>query len=377
MPKIHASIACNLDLHLLRAALPLFTSEKVAAIEWSFDTLFKVKHIPAWFVDLLMSYSEADRLIGHGVFFSLFSGRWSKEQEGWLRHLQKVSKHFNFQHITEHFGFMTGANFHDGAPISIPFTAKTLSIGQDRLQRIQQACACPVGLENLAFSYSLSEVERHGDFLAQLVAPVNGFLILDLHNFYCQLHNFNLPFEILLEKYPLPLVREIHISGGSWEASEISPGKNIRRDTHDDAVPDTVFDLLAKTIPRCPNLRFVVLEQMGTALTSEAEQAAFQQDFLRMEALLAVHNATDLLGEVQDFMPADRFSFGEPLMDETLYQQQQELASILEKEKSWEDAQRRLAVSSLAETDWEIEKWAPEMLETVLRIAQKWKGETS
>ena len=136
MPEIFSSISCNLDKNILSAALPLFTAEKVDAIEWSFDTLFKFKNIPGWFIELLKTFGMENRPIGHGVYFSLFSGGWSKEQQDWLSHLERVSEIFQFDHISEHFGFMTGQNFHQGAPISIPFTTTTLAIGRDRLKRI-------------------------------------------------------------------------------------------------------------------------------------------------------------------------------------------------------------------------------------------------
>jgi len=250
-PKILSSIACNLDSNILRAVLPLLAEERVQAIEWSFDALFNVQNIPSWFDELIQTYANAGRLVGHGVFFSLFSGRWQTEQQEWLNHLRQLSQSLQFDHITEHFGFMTGANFHEGAPLGLPFTETTLAIGQDRLKRIQNACACPVGLENLAFAYSLDEVKRHGDFLEQLLRPINGFIILDLHNLYCQLHNFDLSYEAVIDLYPLEMVREIHISGGSWEACEAVPARSIRRDTHDDGVPYEVFELLKKTIPQC------------------------------------------------------------------------------------------------------------------------------
>ena len=169
MQKINASISCNLDPNILLTSLPLFETEKVDAIEWSFDTLFKIKDIPGWFSELLQTFSHAGKLTGHGVYFSLFSGRWSKEQQAWLTQLKNLSVAFQFDHITEHFGFMTGENFHTGAPLSIPFTPQTLAIGQDRLKRIYYACNCPVGLENLAFAYTLEDVQKHGDFLQQLL----------------------------------------------------------------------------------------------------------------------------------------------------------------------------------------------------------------
>lgn len=237
MPRILSTVACNLDADILAACLPLMEESRVEAIEWSFDALFKVKEIPPWFLELLTAYSKEKRLIGHGVFFSLFSGKFLQEQKDWLKQLKQTCSDFQFDHITEHFGFMTGKDFHHGAPLNIPFTQTTLAIGRDRLKRIYEASNCPVGLENLAFSYSLDETKRHGIFLEQLLEPVNGFIILDLHNLYCQINNFDIAFDELITLYPLDKVREIHISGGSWDDSVTEPGRRVRRDTHDDAVP--------------------------------------------------------------------------------------------------------------------------------------------
>ena len=103
MSGIHSTLACNLDDNVLLACLPLFESEKVEAIEWSFDTLYKKRDIPEWFVSLLKIFSLENRLIGHGVYFSLFSGRWTEAQQQWLTHLEKISKHFrsvSYTHLT-------------------------------------------------------------------------------------------------------------------------------------------------------------------------------------------------------------------------------------------------------------------------------------
>ncbi len=373
MSKVLSSLACNLDGHILTAALPLLAADRVQAIEWSFDALFKLKEVPTWFTDLLHEYAAAGRLLGHGVFFSLFSGRWSNEQEDWLRQLKKLSAEYRFAHITEHFGFMTGEHFHAGAPISIPFTRSTLALGRDRLQRIYEACQCPVGLENLAFAYSLDEVRSHGHFLEQLIEPINGFIILDLHNLYCQLHNFEMPFADLIRLYPLERVREIHISGGSWEESALLPGKAIRRDTHDDAVPKEVFDLLQQALPLCPNLQFVVLEQIGTGLHTPAHREQYQRDFLQMQTLVQQHNERSAVIPVNDFLPPTLAPLSAPLEDATLHTQQQELSQILEGAADYEAAVAQLQSSTLAHSAWQIEDWAPHMVETVLKIAQKWK----
>ncbi len=377
MAKIISSIACNLDRNILAAALPLFKSGETEGIEWSFDALFRPPDLPDWFAELLTEFGRAGRLVGHGVFFSLFSGKWRPEQQEWLDHLRRTAETFQFDHISEHFGFMTGADFHRGAPLPLPFNRQTLRLGQDRLARIQEACQRPVGLENLAFAYSPDEVAQHGAFLDQLLEPVNGFLILDLHNLFCQVRNFNLDFENAIQLQPLDRVREIHVSGGSWEVSEAEPGRKIRRDTHDGAVPQEVFELLKWAIPRCPNLRFVVMEQLGTALRSPASHEQFRTDFLKMKKICAAGNLpkgkpktpteNDFLPKTKPQQPA------QPAEDLQLWAQQQALSGILETAAQPGEAMHRLANSPLAGTDWDIENWQLPMLETALRIAQKWK----
>jgi uncharacterized protein (UPF0276 family) len=372
MSELFSSIACNLDSNILQAALPLFEKGEVEAIEWSFDALFRFQDIPNWFADLIRAYATEQRLIGHGVFFSIFSGKWKTEQEKWLAHLSEVARQFSFQHITEHFGFMTGENFHAGAPMSVPLNTQTLAIGRDRLQRIYEACHCPVGLENLAFAYSLEDVKQQGYFLEELLRPVNGFIILDLHNLYCQLYNFNVDVQRLIHSYPLGRVREIHISGGSWEDSPLTPNKRVRRDTHDDAVPEAVFQLLAEVIPLCPNLNYVVLEQIGTGLQSMDSHLQYQRDFRKMKAIVSRFAMSSAIQN--DFSPGHLPHLPQPVEDELLARQQLELSNILENAADHQEAQRMLQASSLFQSSWHIENWAPHMLETALQIAQKWKA---
>ncbi|MFC0773777.1 multinuclear nonheme iron-dependent oxidase [Terrimonas alba] len=373
MPKILSATACNLDADILAACLPLMEESRIEAIEWSFDALFNVKQIPSWFMELLTAFSNEKRLIGHGVFFSIFSGKWLQGQQDWLKQLKQTCETFQFDHVTEHFGFMTGNDFHHGAPLNIPYTQTSLDIGRDRLKRIYDVCRCPVGLENLAFSYSLDETKRHGTFLEQLLEPVNGFIILDLHNLYCQVNNFDISFEEIIALYPLDKVREIHISGGSWEDSLTDPGRKVRRDTHDDAVPEEVFDLLKMTVGQCPNVKYVVLEQLGNGLVTNESKQSFYKDFLMMENIVREKNNMPSSPPANCFLPLSFSLPGNIVEDETLYQQQSELSFILESSASYNEAMHLLKKSSLASSAWQIENWEPYMIETAIKIAQKWK----
>lgn len=367
MNKKFSGIAIDLDKDIINASLPLFSQGSVECIEWAFDTLIKDDQLPVWFFNLLQEYSKENRLIGHGIFYSLFAARWTNQHQQWIEYLKELIKGIRFNHVTEHFGFMTGSDFHHGAPLPIPFNDKTLTIGIDRLKRLADTVQCPVGVENLAFSFSPEEVKVHGEFLQKLVEPVNGFIILDLHNFYCQYHNFQISPADLVGAYPLDMVKEIHISGGSWD---IVNDSSIRRDTHDDTVPDEVFSLLENVISKCPNVEFVIQEQLGSGLQSQEAQEKFRADFHKMKSIAdRTHSLSDKRNR---FLLKDFLLDPQPLEDEDLFQQQQQLVGILENSKDAVDARQMLYTSNLY-TSWKVNTWDDDMLETAIRIANKWK----
>jgi len=174
---------------------------------------------------------------------------------------------------------MTAGNFHRSAPLPVPLTNETLRLGQDRLQRLHETSLVPIGLENLAFAFGMSDVLEQGDFLDRLLEPFDGFLVLDLHNLYCQVCNFNVPFDKLLFSYPLDRVKEMHVSGGSWKKSSL--GETLRQDTHDDKVPEEISEYLPLALERCPNTEVIVFERLGGTLPESAHQE-FQEDFQRL-----------------------------------------------------------------------------------------------
>ena len=151
------------------------------------------------------------------------------------------------------------------------------------MQQLAKVAKVPIGLENLAFAFGLPDVMSQGIFLDRLLAAVDGFLLLDLHNLYCQIHNFNLSALEILARYPLDRVKEIHISGGSWSQHG---SRKIRRDTHDNAVPAAVFELLATVVNLCPQLEFVIFERIGNTLKTASSQAQFRRDYHRIVKII-------------------------------------------------------------------------------------------
>lgn len=264
----------------------LFEDGRVESLEWSFDFTWNGVVVDPWAQELIDKFSEANALTGHGVNLSPLSARFSKRQKEWLTRAKEEFKTRKYVHASEHFGFSEAGPIKHGAPLTVPMDDASLSTGKEMLKRYADATQCPVGLENLAFAFSVNDVKRQGQFIDELISSVDGFLLLDLHNIYCQIANFGVSELELLNSYPLYKVREIHISGGSWSPSVSGKRAAVRRDTHDDGVPQEVFNLAALALKLCPNIEFVILERLGNTMFSLESQSEFRDDFESMEQIL-------------------------------------------------------------------------------------------
>jgi uncharacterized protein len=286
-PRVGLSLMLEADF--LRAAYPLFADGVVEVLEWSFDVGWPPTSVPDWAKELLRHYSDAGQLLGHGVSYSVLSAGIESTQNLWLDSLDRELQQRSYRHITEHFGFSATRNFHQSAPFPVPLTPATLRVGQDRLRLLREHAKMQVGLENLAFAFHRRDVDNQGRFLDALLEPVDGFLLLDLHNLYCQVCNFGLPLDELLASYPLERVRELHVSGGSWSVPTVGPNlAPVRRDTHNGDVPDEIFAWLPIVLSRCPNVEAVILERMGGTLSPD-DDVPFRRDYRRLREV--VHGA--------------------------------------------------------------------------------------
>ncbi|MDF1663654.1 MAG: DUF692 family protein [Planctomycetota bacterium] len=268
----------------IAAAYELFEAGEVDVLEWSFDMAF-ARALPEWASSLLSHYSEQSALLGHGVTLSLFSPDWQARQDQWLETLGEELKARRYLQVSEHFGFMTSSSFHDGSPMPLPHSPDALQFAVERLRKLQSFCPCPVGLENLSLVFNREQAFEHGRFLGEVLAAVDGYLVLDIHNLFCLTENFQIePFK-LLESYPLDRVREIHISGGSW--FQRPGGRKLRRDTHDGPVPTDLFEWLSELLKLCPNIGFVILERIAGTMQDPRDQSGFRDDYRRLKDVVA------------------------------------------------------------------------------------------
>lgn len=275
------------DADWLGAALPLLHAGEVEALEWGFDSGWYERPAPGWLSELADHYSTAERLIGHGVTFSVLSAI-SDHHDEWLRRFAEECARRRYLHISEHFGMMRTRNFHQGAPLPVPYDPALVRLAVSRLQRMKELSGgTAIGLENLALAFTADDVRGHAAFILELVEPVDGFFLLDLHNLYCQSQNFGIPLQDLVSLFPADRVCELHLSGGSWsEVTVNGSSTTVRRDTHDDRVPDELFEVLPFALARFPKLRAVTFEQLGIGLRTAEARAGFHDDFHRIKEIV-------------------------------------------------------------------------------------------
>ncbi|WP_284464098.1 DUF692 family multinuclear iron-containing protein [Chryseobacterium sp.] len=362
MRKPLLGLSMMAETEFVSAILPLLQSNSVDVLEWSFDTLYHTKE-PDWLGDLLNFFSENNRLIGHGVYYSLFDARWTERQNIWLNKLKKEVKKRRYNHITEHFGFMNTENFHQGVPLPVSLHSKTLQIGKDRIFRLQEALDIPVGIENLAFSFSIDDVREQGLFLDKLIEDTDGFLILDLHNVYCQSCNFEVEMREIINSYPLDKVKEIHLSGGSWQNS-VYGKKLIRRDTHDDVIPEEILSVLPWVFSQCQNLEYVIIERLGHTIHLESEKDDFLKDFAKVEKLIS---ESDWRDQKKNNWNKKELKLSEsPLEDMLLHEEQTMLTRLL-----FDSADVSL-IKNQEFHYFKTDNWDPEMILTAQNIIKKW-----
>jgi uncharacterized protein (UPF0276 family) len=278
------------------AALPLFDEGLIEALErdidagWGYTPDSSRHEIEPWQLEIFDHYAASDALYGHGVWLSVMSGQWTPRQEQWMRELARECAARRYQHVSEHFGWMTAGDYWRNTLLPLPRTRATVALGIDRMKRMADAAQRPVGLEVLATVLTPADALEQGAFLDEILAPIGGFLLLDVHNVWTLAHNLSLDPIALLDSFPLARARELHVSGGSWY--EVPQGR-LRMDSHDGDVPDELWPLVRHALARCPSLDVVFLERRADTLAAPAAQERYRADFLRLRAEVDVAYASE------------------------------------------------------------------------------------
>ena len=252
------------------AALPvdLYRSDLVAFVEITPETLCRqrrtgsdvqIEIIP----DRLATAQQTCAglpVVVHGVELSIGSAHGLNN--AYLKMLDSFQKEWPFVWHSEHLGFQTIAGDNNstleiGVPLPMPATVEAVELVAGRSATIMGRYDVPFLLENPAHYFSdLPTDQEIGDeyrFLTALTQKSGCYLLLDLHNLYCNAVNHYFDARDALNSIPLDRVIEIHVAGGSWR-------DGFWMDAHDGRVPEPVWELLEYALPIAPNVRGVVFE---------------------------------------------------------------------------------------------------------------------
>jgi uncharacterized protein (UPF0276 family) len=163
---------------------------------------------------------------------------------GYLRRLRALADTIKPLWLSDHVSWtgVGGINSHDLLPL--PYTGEALDVLVRNVLDAQEALGRALVLENPStyLSFADNTMDEPG-FLKALCERTGCFLLLDVNNIVVSATNHGLDTEAWIERLPLDRVRQIHLAGHSR-------GVDMLVDTHDAPVPDTVWDLYRRFVPR-------------------------------------------------------------------------------------------------------------------------------
>jgi len=180
-------------------------------------------------------------VITHGLSTCL--GAVEPFDAGYLRQLGALLSELEIPWHSEHLclGGVDDRFFHDLLPL--PFTEEAAAIASRRLIEVRDAIGAPLALENVSY-YAPQGADglAEADFVVEVLERADAKLLLDVNNVYVNGRNFGFDPKAYIDKVPKERVVQIHVAG------HYVRDDGLRIDTHGEAVPDDVYQLLDYTL---------------------------------------------------------------------------------------------------------------------------------
>ncbi|MEV6638299.1 DUF692 domain-containing protein [Actinoplanes sp. NPDC051470] len=181
-------------------------------------------------------------VVPHGVRLSL-GGAEPVEPER-VRHLARVAERVGAPLVSEHIAFVRAGGVEAGHLLPIPRSRESVDAIVANVKRTQAELSVPIALEPIAAVFDWPDNElAEGDFLTEILEQTGALLLLDVANVYANAINRGTEPAALFDRIPLERVAYVHVAGGAEH-------DGIYHDTHTDAVPQVVFDLVAELCSR-------------------------------------------------------------------------------------------------------------------------------
>lgn len=202
---------------------------------------------PLHFLD---RFRERYPLVMHGVSMSI--GSVDPLDMQYLRDLKALAQRVEPEWISDHLCWtaVDGVNLHDLMPL--PYTEEALMHVARRVRQVQDFLGRRILLENVSsyVTYTHSQMQEW-EFLAALTAEADCDLLLDVNNIYVSSVNHEFDADAFLAAIPAQRVRQMHLAGHQRQGGYLI-------DTHDQPVPEAVWDLYRSAVARFPNVSTMI-----------------------------------------------------------------------------------------------------------------------
>ena len=213
--------------------------------------------------------------VAHGLAFSLGTPLEGDEArtDAWLARLRADHRSFDFAWLSDHLGYTISDGLEGVLPLPLPSTPDAVAAVAVRMRRLASVVPT-VAFENPVTYFAGADPAGEPDFLNAIARAAPCSMLLDLHNVHCQAVNLGIDPEDYVDRLDLDRVVELHVSGGrESEASWLPSRRVFRLDSHDGPVPEVVWSLLERVLPRCRNARGLVVERLNGTVDATSLEA--------------------------------------------------------------------------------------------------------
>ena len=181
-------------------------------------------------------------VIPHGVRLSL--GGAEPVDATRVEHFAAVADRLGAPLVSEHIAFVRAGGVEAGHLLPLPRTREAVDAVVANVRLLQQSLTVPIALEPIAALFDWPDDElTEAQFLTEILDRSGAHLLLDVANVYANARNRGTDPLDLLDDLPLDRVAYVHVAGGAEH-------QGLYHDTHTDAVPEPVLELVAALCAR-------------------------------------------------------------------------------------------------------------------------------
>ena len=181
----------------------------------------------------------------HGVGLSI--GGAAPLDSNHLDRLKILVDRYQPQLFSEHLAWSTHTAGYVNDLLALPYTTETRDIVVDHIDQLQNHLGRQMLLENPSTYVTFEDSTMDEiDFISEVAFRSGCGLLLDVNNVYVSSINQGWDADDYIQRYPIPLVQQIHLAGHT--ETEDAQGDRLLIDTHNGPFIDPVAELYAQVL---------------------------------------------------------------------------------------------------------------------------------